>query len=247
MNRFFVEKKNIGSGSIGIDRREDIHHIVKVLRVVRGEDLLITDGEGGSYVATLARIAARSLSLEIKEKRKVATRQEQGALISLACAIPKNAPFEDIIDKGTQLGVTEIIPLITQRTLVRKESFDKKEERRKRVMLSAAQQSGVLFLPELHPCVGFFEFLPRVTSWDLCLLPNLSKNSQTLKSAVAHFKGKKILVMIGPEGDFSPEEVDAALRAGCLGVTLGASVLRVDTAALSVVSFLKLIFDNEKP
>lgn len=242
MNRFFVEKKNIGPKTIEIDRREDVHHIVKVLRVFRGEDLFISDGDGGSYVAAVARISKHSLLLEIKEKLKVVSRQEQRALISLACAIPKNTHFEDIVDKCTQLGVSEIVPLITQRTFVQKESFDKKRARWERVMISAAKQSGVLFLPELKDTVDFFDFLPRVASYELRLLANLSKNSTALKNAVRDFNGKKILVMIGPEGDFSPEEIDAALRAGCLSVSLGASVLRVDTAAISVISFLRMDF-----
>ena len=112
--------------------------------------------------------------------------------------------------------------------------------RLQRIMTAAAKQSGVLSLPHLREAMVFKDLMKEAEDFDLCLLPNLSKRSLSLKQAATAFKGERILVLIGPEGDFTPEEIRLALEKGCQGVSLGEAVLRVDTAAIAVVSFLKM-------
>ncbi|MBI5872784.1 MAG: 16S rRNA (uracil(1498)-N(3))-methyltransferase [Candidatus Omnitrophica bacterium] len=240
MNRFFVEKKYIVGTCVEITGATDVHHLGRVLRIPAGEDVLISDGDGGSYIAQVSRISKTAVSLKIKKELKRVRREEQKVLISLACAVPKNTHFEDIVDKCAQLGVDEIIPLITERTLVKKEAFDKKRGRLERIVISAAKQSGVLFLPELKEAQDFSSFLPRVGAYDLGLLPNLSQKPMSIKDALKNFIGRKVLIMIGPEGDFTPQEITQAIGANCRGISLGESVLRVDTAAVCAVSFLRL-------
>jgi 16S rRNA (uracil1498-N3)-methyltransferase len=242
MNRFFVEKKYIAGTCVEITGATDVHHLGRVLRIPVGEDVLISDGDGGSYIAQVSRISKTAVSLKIKKELKRMRREEQKVLISLACAVPKNTHFEDIVDKCTQLGVSEIIPLITERTLVKKEALDKKRDRLERIVISAAKQSGVLFLPELKEAQDFHSFLPRVGTYDLGLLPNLSQKPMSIKDALENFIGRKVLIMIGPEGDFTPKEITQAIGANCRGISLGESVLRVDTAAVCAVSFLRLYF-----
>ncbi|HAJ56877.1 MAG TPA: hypothetical protein DCL35_03800 [Candidatus Omnitrophica bacterium] len=237
MNRFFVEKKYIGDTTIEISDAADVRHLARVLRIPQGEAVFISDGQGTGYVAQVSRISKNSVVLKIIERQLSVERK---AVISLACAIPKNARFEDIVDKCTQLGVGSIAPLVTERTLVSKTVFNKKLDRLNRVMIAAAKQSGVLFLPEIKEAVGFLEFLPQAAGFDLALLPNLSEKSMTIKKSLEGFSGKRVLVMIGPEGDFTPGEISLALEAGCRGISLGESVLRVDTAAICAVSFLRL-------
>ncbi len=240
MNRFYVDRSLIGPETIKIVSSDDIPHFVRVLRVKTGEEVFVSDGDGGSYIAVARRLAKTEIVLAIKERLPKKKREDRPVRITLACAVPKYAHFEDIVDKATQLGVDEIIPMFTERTLIRKDIFDKKRQRLERIMIAAAKQSGALFLPRLRQFELFEDLMKDVPRFGLCLLPNLSSRSFALKDAVARLKNGDLLVLIGPEGDFTDDEVRKALQAGCLGITLGESVLRVDTAAIAVMSFLRL-------
>ncbi len=242
MNRFFVEKHNIGKEVIKIADHDDVRHLARVLRLRPGEDVFISDGEGGGYITEIEKIAKNSVVLRIKDAQKRRQKSDRKIIVTLACAIPKIARFEDIVDKATQLGVSEIIPLLTERTMIEMGAFDKKRDRFKRIIIAAASQSGALFLPELREATPFETLISMLGQYELRLLPNLSDRSHILKEVVSGFTGKRILVLIGPEGDFTKHEIEVALRSGCVGVSLGDSVLRVDTAAISVMSFLRLYF-----
>ena len=242
MNRFFVEKGQIGKETIDICDSGDVQHLVRSLRVKKGEELFISDGEGTGYIAQVTQVSKHRVSLKIKTTLKKCSRDEQQIKITLACAVPKGVRFEEVVDKATQLGIDEIIPLLTERTFIKKDAFDKKRDRLQRIMTAAAKQSGALFLPHLREVVYFKDFIKEVGPFDLCLLPNLSERPFSLMKAVSAFKGRRILILIGPEGDFSPQERALAFQMGCKGVSLGESVLRVDTAAIVTISFLKMFF-----
>lgn len=244
MNRFFVEKSQIGKETIDICDSSDVRHLVCSLRIKKGEELFISDGEGGGYITQVTRVSKHRVSLKIKNTLKKWCRDGQQIRITLACAVPKGVRFEEVLDKATQLGADEIIPLLTERTFIKKDAFDKKRDRLVRIMTAAAKQSGALFLPHLREAVYFKDFIKEAGPFDLCLLPNLSERPFSLMKAVATFKGKRILVLIGPEGDFSPQERALAFQRGCQGVSLGESVLRVDTAAIATISFLKMFFSQ---
>ncbi len=243
MNRFIVEKNLIGKDEITITDAADIRHLVRVLRMQKGEELFVSDGEGGGYIGAIEQVSKDRITLKIKKTYERQKKEDQKVRITLACAIPKNTGFEDIVDKCTQLGVDEIIPILTERTLVEKAVFEKKSGRLKRIIVAAAKQSGALFLPQLRAPQLFDDLIRSVGNFDLCLIPNLSSKPLSLKDSVSDFNGRRLMVMIGPEGDFSEQEIDRAFQAGCKGVDLGSSVLRVDTAAIAVVSFLRLYFN----
>lgn len=240
MNRFYVPKENIGDQMIRITDADDVRHFCKVLRIGKGEDVFISDGEGGGYVASFEQEKKGEVLLAIRRREPALSRIDRPLAITLACAVPKRSHFEDIVDKGTQLGVDTIIPLVTKRTMVSLAECKKKADRWQRVCVAAAKQSGVLFLPQLKSPVLFPDLLKDASAYDLKILPNLSQRSVTLPAAAAGLKGPRVLVAIGPEGDFSPDEIESAIASGFIGVSLGASVLRVDTAAIAVVSYLSL-------
>jgi len=183
MNRYFVDKKNIQKENIVIARGEDVHHLARVLRVLPGEELYVSDGDGAAYIAVVERIAGEEIILKIKQALKRVLRQDLPIVISLACAMPKNVRFEEIIDKCTQLGINEIIPITTHRSLIKKDIYDRKRERYERVMISAAKQSGVLFLPKLESPLEFSGLLKQLANYDLCLLPNLLNKPLSIRSA----------------------------------------------------------------
>jgi len=243
VNRFSVDKKNIGQEHIDITDTQDLRHLTRVLRVRPGEDLFISDGEGAGYVTTLGTVTRAHARLVIKERLPVQQRSQRRVRLTVACAVPKADHFEGVIDKGTQLGVDAFVPLVTERGLVGEASCLKKMPRWERVRQAAARQSGVLFLPVVERPVSFQDFLARLGEHDLKLLPHLSEQARVLAQVFEGFDRGRIVVLIGPEGDFSRSEVRCALDAGCTGVSLGRSVLRVDTAAIAVASYVRLRYE----
>ncbi len=244
MNRFLIDKSLIRSGSIEITDREDVHHLAAVLRLKEGESLFVSDGDGGGYVTRAVSVSRRAVVLRVTKALKRKDRSDASLWIALACAVPKNVAFEDIVDKCAQLGVQEIIPLATERTFWDRESVEKKRSRFERVLRRAGKQSGALFLPQLKPTISFKEFLAQSGSYGLRLIPNLAEGTLTLPQALTEKKRAtdgRILIAIGPEGDFTDKELKAAFGAGFKGVSLGDSVLRVDTAAIASVAFIRLL------
>lgn len=242
MNRFYVPKKDITASHIDVTDSSSVRHLKKVLRLRTGEEVFVSDGEGASYVARIESSSKKTLRLKISKANPPLDRQDRRVLITLACAVSRSVPFDAIVDKATQLEVDEIIPLFTERTLVKRDIFEKKAARLLRILDAGMKQSGALFIPHLRPATSYDDLIARVPAYDLCLLPNLSQKSSPIREAVKTFKGKRILILIGPEGDFTGPEIDTAFRAGCLGVGLGGSVLRVDTAAIAAVGYLKMHF-----
>ncbi|MBU1727106.1 MAG: RNA methyltransferase, partial [Candidatus Omnitrophica bacterium] len=162
--------------------------------------------------------------------------------LTIACALPKKAKFDDIVDKLTQLGVDGIIPLNTKRVIVK---IDKKKEvvrleRWRKIAMSAAKQSQRASVPVVGHLKSIEEVL-KEGDYDLKLIPHLSGKRRSLKEAIEKASPKNILILIGPEGDFTDEEVALAVKYGCVPVSLGELVLRVDTAAIAVASFVRLL------
>ena len=130
-----------------------------------------------------------------------------------------------------------IVRLNAQKKLARKLRWEK-------IAQSAAQQCQRSSIPVIEPIQEIKKFFADLRDFDLKLIPTLTSRRQSLKSILTRAQAKNILVLIGPEGDFTPEEVRLAEGAGCIPVTLGDTVLRVDTAAIAVTSFIKLYADS---
>jgi 16S rRNA (uracil1498-N3)-methyltransferase len=242
MRRFFVPIKNIEGGKISILDKSQVHHIKDVLRLKVKDNLMIFDDRGNEYNCIIEKIT-NEVTLGIKGESLLSSKKE-GIKITLACAIPKKSKMDDIIDKLTQLGVDRIIPLETERVVV-KLNKNKKEARLLRwqkIALSAAQQSQRNTSPVIEPIKNIKEVLIKSENYDLKLIPTLTGKRKILKEVFTQIKPKNILVLIGPEGDFANGEIKLALENGFIPVTLGDTVLRVDTAAVAIVSYIKLSF-----
>jgi 16S rRNA (uracil1498-N3)-methyltransferase len=241
MNRFYCPHIDLTGNKILIKNREQIHHIKNVLRFKTGDRIIVFDAKGNEYDCVLGAFLSHGLTLDIKDRRS-APPGGKGVKITVACAIPKKSKMEEIIDKLTQLGIDRIIPLETERVIVR---WDKDKEiswrqRWQKIALSAAQQSQRNTVPVVEPIQEVREVLSRSVFFDLKLIPTLVERPQPLKDILAKSHPKNILVLIGPEGDFTLEEIESAKKAGCITVSLGNLVLRVETAAVAVASFLRL-------
>lgn len=239
MHRFYVSSQNISGNKIIISDKAQAHHLKDVLRLKKNDAVKAFDEKGNEYSCLIKEFLNEQVSLEIKSKELVNPNKVK---LTVACAIPKKSMMDDIIDKLTQLDVQRIIPLKTQRVLIKldKDRENRKLSRWRKIAQSASQQCQRNTLPVIDTIKSIREVLSEAKNFDLRLIPTLTGERKPLKELFASSKPNNILALIGPEGDFSEEEVREAKKSGCIPVTLGDLVLRVDTAAVAVASFIKL-------
>ncbi len=226
---------------------DESHHLVTVNRCGRGDPVVVFDGHGREWLTECTDPSKSAAVLRVKETRPYATRRFS---IALAQALPKGSTMDDIVRQATEVGAARIIPLLSERTQVHLDGdrADKKVEKWRTTAIEAAKQCGNPWLPEITPIQTFAAFLAAAKEYDLKVVASLHAGTTTLKKALATFSQKHSAVrqnaplqavwLIGPEGDFSPSEMTAAVMAGFVPVTLGPLVLRSDTAAIYALSIL---------
>ncbi len=222
---------------------EESHHLVAVNRCGRGDPVVVFDGRGREWITECADASKGGAVLRVKSSRQTPPLPHE---ITLAQALPKGATMDDIIRQATEVGAARIAPLLSERTQVHLagDRQDKKLEKWRTTAIEAAKQCGNPWLPEIRPLQSLAAFLPSAKDYDLKLIASLHAGATTLKPALKHFHAqhgsapRKVLWLVGPEGDFSPAEMTAALTAGFQPVTLGPLVLRSDTAAIYALSIL---------
>jgi 16S rRNA (uracil1498-N3)-methyltransferase len=217
--------------------KEQLHHLTVVLRARHGESISLFDPQGNAYHGSISQITRTELKVQI-DSRQLAVPSK--LKLTVACAIPKASGMDDVIDHLTQLGVDSIIPMITERVVAKPYEPEKKLERWRKIALNASEQSQRITLPEVHSVLGMTEVIQMSAEYTLKLIPTLEGPTKPLNAVLRNFDCGQIVVLIGPEGDFSPEEVKTALRAGFSAVSLGNNVLRVESAAAAVAAVIKL-------
>lgn len=244
MRRFIAFSQNITRDKIIISDKGEIHHIKDVLRLKIGDEVTVFDDKGREYLSILERLSAQGVDFKIKYKKNIVSGAK--TKITVACAIPKKSKMDDIVDKLTQLGTNRIIPLMTERVIVKLEDSKKimRLRRWQRIALNSAKQSQSNIVPTIEQVKGIKEVLNKAQGYDLKLIATLTDERRKLKEILEKTKAKNILVFIGPEGDFTPDEIESAIKAGCIQVSLGDLVLRVETAVISIVSFIRLYEDS---
>ncbi len=240
MHRFFCAHANLNSTVISLSDQAEIHHLKNVLRLKIDNQISLFDGSGKEALGTILSIQRKKVEVRIDQLLPRIPRQ--GLSIILACAIPKRAKFEWIVEKCTELGVDEIIPMKTQRTELSLRSVDirKKTLRYKTIAINAAKQSKRTTIPIIHPLTNFENIIQNLDQNTIALIPCLTGDRKLINS-IHIDREKKIIFLIGPEGDFTSNEVELAKSHGCIPVDLGATVLKVDTAAMAVLAYLKFI------
>ena len=240
MNRFFVDVENIieQENYIRMDDQEDRKHLLKVLRLNIGDCVEISDGCGYVYIAEIQSISESAIDLKLLEKRK--SEAEPDVKITLFQSIPKSDKMEIIIQKTVELGITEIVPVISRRTVVRLHSKNeqKKLERWRKIASEAAKQCKRGIIPNVHPPISFEQMLEQICQYDFVVIPYEKEKELGLKDLLKN-RGpawKKIGIVIGPEGGFAEEEISTAKRAGAVSVTLGPRILRTETAGFVALS-----------
>jgi 16S rRNA (uracil1498-N3)-methyltransferase len=217
---------------------DEARHLAQVLRIRPGETITVFDGEGRQAPATVGQVARDRVELAIGPA--MATPAIRPA-ITLAQAIPKGKNMDLIVQKAVELGVARLQPLVTRHTVVH--PGDAKPAKWRRTALEACKQCGQNFLPEIAQPADFATWLAAASqpaTAGLRLIASLAPGARPLRAVLReHPDPPAATLLIGPEGDFAPEETSAALAAGFLPVSLGGIVLRVETAALFVLSALR--------
>jgi 16S rRNA (uracil1498-N3)-methyltransferase len=211
-----------------IEGRE-AHHALHVLRMKRGDAVAVLDGKGGEFGCVVRETGRHSLTVEVNDW-KVTDRAPYE--VTLFQALPKGKAFESILQKATELGAYRIVPLITERVVTRAE----KHEKWQWVMIDAMKQCGNPWMPILDPPQKFVEAVGRVEEFNLNLVGSLDIARRNVDGWL---KGaRKVAVWIGPEGDFTPGEMEALMETGVKPMSLGRHVLRSDTAAISALTIV---------
>lgn len=237
MHRFLVDEI-LGNDAVLTDAGQ-LHHIRDVLRLKIDAKVTLFDNKGHEYQAVITGIDKKQVRFSVGQTNVVSTGNTG---LTIACAIPKGTHLDDIIDSLTQLGVERIIPMQTERVVVKLDDA-KSETRLKRwqkITQSAARQCQRSNIPIIEPVTDFSVVVSHSQQFALKLIPHLVGERQSLKDVFRIIKPKSVIVLIGPEGDFTPAEVDLALHNGFMPVSLGHTTLRVATAAIAAASYIKL-------
>ncbi len=243
MSRFYVPKENVRGNEIIVEG-DEAHHALDVMRLSDGDKVVIFDGTGAEYSGFIKEADRKGKKAIVEIIRKDVPLAESLPEIVLAQAIPKKNKMDYIVEKATELGVSKIVPIVTERTIVRPDdrSSGKKLDRWRRNVLEAAKQCARSSVPEITEITSFKKLVEELDQYDLALMACLGDTTISIKESLKNFKSGKILIFIGPEGDFTPEEMRMADRDNCRFVSLGNRVLKSDTAGLFVLSVLSYEF-----
>lgn len=243
MSRFYVPKEAVKGNKIAVGG-EEAHHILDVMRLKVLDKVVAFDGTGVEYVGFIKDIGRKSLTIEVVETRTPAGKGN--SKITLIQAIPKKDKMDYVVEKATELGVDFIFPVVTRRTIVKWDDSKKAAcvDRWRRIAKNAAKQCGRADIPEIDNVADACDIFKDSTEYDLALIAALDDTARPLKNILSDFKGGKIAVAIGPEGDFTPDEIKEAVGAGFRLVNLGPRVLRSDTAGLAVLAILNYELSN---
>jgi 16S rRNA (uracil1498-N3)-methyltransferase len=231
-------------------RGSEAHHAQNVLRMEAGDKLVLFNGKGRELTAEIAVIADDEIRLRKLHEAETAPLR---CRIVLAQAIPKGKNMDLIVQKAVEIGAAEIAPIISDRTIVQldSETASHKQTKWQQIAIEAAKQCGQNWLPRVHTPKKLAEFFSASDHpFDLRLIGSLQPDAQHLKKILETHSSehgdrpRSVLMLVGPEGDFTPAELALARQRGCQPITLGPIILRVETAAiycLSVLSYELLI------
>ena len=232
MARFFTTSI---AGDTALLEGEDTRHIAKSLRMRVGEELTLCDSAGTDYTCIITAIQDSQVALQVCGR--IPTRSEMPVKIRLYQAVPKGEKMDWIVQKAVELGVAEVIPVLTARCVSRPDSKTaaKKQDRLARIALEAAKQSGRGIVPQVAAQLPFEAALRQAAQSGRVLL-FYERAQRPLREHLTAFSGDSLDIFVGSEGGFAPEEVELAQAHGAKIASLGPRILRCETAALCALS-----------
>jgi 16S rRNA (uracil1498-N3)-methyltransferase len=242
MHRFYLPPAQCAGDQLRLTGRE-AHHALHVLRLRPGETVTVLDGAGQALACEVAALTRAEVALKVRARNFIPPLPSQLTLIQ---ALPKGKIIEAIIQKAVELGVHRVIPILSERVVSQMDDdgAEGKREKWQQVAVEAIKQSGAAWLPAVSAPVPLAQYLARPDPFDLALIGSLQAERSHPRVCLAEYHSRQghppasVGVWVGPEGDFTPDEVTAIQAAGAQPITLGRLVLRVETAAIYCLSFL---------
>ena len=240
--RFYLPPERCAGAALRLHGRE-AHHALRVLRVKYGELVAVLDGIGNEFLCTVENCSRDSVALSVSLKNFTPA---PPCSITLLVAVPKGKIIEDIIQKSVELGAHRIVPLLTERVVAHldDEGAEHKRDKWRQVAIEAIKQCGATWLPKIDAPTSLSAFSLQPSAFDLSLVGSLQKERRHPSECLREFQAKHkrlprtAAVWIGPEGDFTLDELKAIESGGALPITLGPLTLRVETAAIYCLSLL---------
>ena len=248
MYHFFIDPGNISGDKVFIEGG-DVNHIRNVLRMQKDERLVVSDGEGSDYLCAIEELGDEEIICRVISRE--ASGSECSVRFYLFQGLPKSDKLEHVIQKSVELGVYEIIPTNTSRSIVKYDDKKKQSKltRWQGIAESAAKQSHRGVIPEVKPIMNYKEALDYAgKTCDLILVPYENfKDIKGTKEVLSKIKpGMSVAIFVGPEGGFSEEEMDLARAKDAGLITLGNRILRTETAPLMLLSVLTFMLEGEE-
>lgn len=254
MHRFFLPPDaGVGFNSLLRLEEREAHHASQVLRLHVGAFVTVLDGAGHEYQCEIKELAKREMFLRVLDKK---FHPPPAARLTLVQAVPKGKAFELIIQKATELGAHRIVPLLTERVVTRFDDGDDaahKAGKWQQIAIESVKQCGSPWLPEISRPVALEAFLKSRETFDLGFIGALMGERLHPRHFIERFIERHgrppgtLAAWVGPEGDFTPEELATIIAHGTQPVTLGPNVLRADTAAIYFLSVLGYELQSRAP
>lgn len=249
MHHFFVKKENIFNKEIYING-DDYFHAVNVLRLTKGEKVLLSEPTGIDYICSVKDFPVASpnspdkKSLRLKIEEICESNNELLSKVTLFQCLPKSGNMELIIQKAVELGVSEIVPVSSKNCVVKldEKSAFSKLKRWQLVAKAASEQSNRSIIPVIRPVMNFPDAVKYCEKMDVRLIPYEEEKGLkgTCEAIISILPEKSIGVFIGPEGGFDPLEISMAKRHGILPISLGKRILRTETASIAALSLIMI-------
>lgn len=242
MHRFYLPPEQCHTNLLELTDSE-AHHASRVLRLEPGDPVVVLDGVGHTFDCEVSEITKRTVRLRVRNKAFASPLPCQ---LTLLQALPKPKAMDYIVQKATELGVARIVPILAERVVSQLDERAAADKAGKLlpVALEAIKQCGSPWLPKIEAPLPLKTFLERREKFDLALVASLQPDRQHVHAVIQQFRAKQqpepatVALWIGPEGDFTPAEIEAIQASGAHPVTLGRLILRSDTAAIYGLSVL---------
>ena len=248
MHRFHIDPREVRDSAVLLNPKES-HHAISVLRLKTGDRVGLLDGQGHSLRGVVANIQEGRLQVKINAfPENITPLLEIAPLpqITLAVSVIKPERMELLIQKACELGVHAIIPVHSERSIVKlpKERWQIKIKRWQRIAVESCKQCGLSVTPKIQELTDYKDLFQASTSYDKILIPTLNAQTQALSQALKSATPGRWLALIGPEGDFTEKEVALAVASGAVAVSLGPLVLRSETAGIYLLSALNFFYQE---
>jgi 16S rRNA (uracil1498-N3)-methyltransferase len=238
MPRFYVPHPKIEKGKLKVEG-QSVRHIRNVLRLKKGDEMTVFDGSGKEYEGTIVGESSSSVIMAIQEV--LPSKTESPLEVTLAQSLLKGEKMDYLIQKATELGVREVVPFFSSRSIPLLEGSKRSARLRRwvKIAIEASKQCGRGVVPVIQPIQEYSGLLLSASQDSLCLIL-WEREGARLGEVLTRVKEKtKVFFMVGPEGGFSEEEVENAKKAGFLPISLGERILRSETVSLSLLSILQ--------